>query len=276
MAVAERRTPLRLLYVRRPSRRVVLPTQRAGGPGPAARTDDLPAHCGAAGDEAPACRRVVLSRGRPRWRGDRDRGACEHPLRAGTARPRPRHGRPARHGRLEPAECPRGYVRGGDASAVTAYLRACLARLHADPRLYTTSRPPPTWRPSGARSGTGRSISTAPRTRDARAGVARRYPRSVQSVVLDSASLPGVRIYDISARNAERALEAVFARCAAARACARAYPSSAPAAARAARPPGTPGHAFDREGAAPTSTTSPGRSTGCPRRPKVPRRSPSA
>ena len=52
----------------------------------------------------------------------------------------------------------------------------------------------------------------------------RRYPDSVRSVVLDGGSLPDVRIYDVSARNAERALDAQLARCAAAPACARAYP----------------------------------------------------
>jgi pimeloyl-ACP methyl ester carboxylesterase len=52
----------------------------------------------------------------------------------------------------------------------------------------------------------------------------RRYPESVRSVVLDGGSLPGVRIYDVSALNAERALDAQLARCAAASACARAYP----------------------------------------------------
>jgi pimeloyl-ACP methyl ester carboxylesterase len=122
-------------------------------------------------------------------------------------------------------ECPHGYVRGGDASAVTAYLRACLGRLPADPRLYTTSV-------------AAADLETVRRTLgyakiDLYGGsygatlaqaYARRYPRSVRSVVLDSASLPDVRIYDISGRNAERALEAVFARCAAAPACERAYP----------------------------------------------------
>jgi len=41
-------------------------------------------------------------------------------------------------------------------------------------------------------------------------------------MVLDSGSLPDVRIYDLSARNAEHALEAQLARCVGA--CARAYP----------------------------------------------------
>src|SRR3954453_5491889 len=35
--------------------------------------------------------------------------------------------------------CPNGYVRRADATAVTVYLRRCLARLDADPRLYTTT-----------------------------------------------------------------------------------------------------------------------------------------
>jgi pimeloyl-ACP methyl ester carboxylesterase len=45
----------------------------------------------------------------------------------------------------------------------------------------------------------------------------------VRTVVLDSGSLPDVRLYDVSPRNAERALDAQFARCSAQPACAHAY-----------------------------------------------------
>jgi pimeloyl-ACP methyl ester carboxylesterase len=122
-------------------------------------------------------------------------------------------------------ECPHGYVRGGDASAVTAYLRACLARLHADPRLYTTSVAAADLETVRRTLGYG-EIDLYGGSYGATLAQAymRRYPRSVRSVVLDSASLPDVRIYDVSARNAERALDAVFARCASAPVCERAHP----------------------------------------------------
>jgi len=51
-----------------------------------------------------------------------------------------------------------------------------------------------------------------------------RYPASVRSMVLDGGSLLDVRIYDASARNAERALDADLARCARDTACAKAFP----------------------------------------------------
>jgi len=121
--------------------------------------------------------------------------------------------------------CPNVYVREKDAKAVTAYLRACLASHDADPRLYTTSV-------------VAHDLETVRRTLgygkiDLYGGsygvtlaeaFVHRYPESVRSLVLDSGSLPNVRIYDASARNAERALDLQLARCAASPACKRAYP----------------------------------------------------
>src|SRR6476469_2608498 len=121
--------------------------------------------------------------------------------------------------------CPNRYVRRTNATAVTRYLRRCLARLAADPRLYTTSVAADDLEAVRRTLGYdtidlfgvsyGATLAQA---------YARRYPDSVRSVVLDSGSLPNVRIYDVSARNAEHALEAQLARCAAAPACAHAYP----------------------------------------------------
>ena len=123
--------------------------------------------------------------------------------------------------------CPDSYVRGADAEAVTDYLRAV-------------------FRPARRRSAAvldgsaANDLETVRRTLGygkidlyggsygatlAQAYV-RRYPESVRTVVLDSGSLPDVRIFDVSARNAERALGAELARCAAAPACKRAYPHS--------------------------------------------------
>jgi pimeloyl-ACP methyl ester carboxylesterase len=107
---------------------------------------------------------------------------------------------------------------------VTGYLRRCLARLDADPRLYTTSVAADDLEIVRRTLGYGRIdlFGSSYGATLAQAYV-RRHPESVRSVVLDSASLPDVRIYDVSARNAERALEAQLARCAAEPACARAY-----------------------------------------------------
>jgi pimeloyl-ACP methyl ester carboxylesterase len=121
--------------------------------------------------------------------------------------------------------CPDQKVPAGDAAAVTAYLRRCFAGLRRDPRLYTSSVAAAdverVRRTLGYRKidvyGTSYGATLAQ-------VYLRRYPRAVRSVVLDGGSLPGVRVYDASARNAERALDAELARCAASSACRRAFP----------------------------------------------------
>lgn len=121
--------------------------------------------------------------------------------------------------------CPNRHVRATQAKAVSAYLRACFARLDADPRLYTTSVAADDLETVRRALGYGK-IDLYGGSYGATLAQAymRRYPGSVRSVVLDSGSLPDVRIYDVSARNAERALDAQLARCAAVRTCERAFP----------------------------------------------------
>lgn len=121
--------------------------------------------------------------------------------------------------------CPNGYVRREDATAVTGYLRRCLDRLDADPRLYTTSVAADDLEIVRRTLGYDK-IDLFGGSYGAMLAQAyvRRYPESVRSVVLDGGSLPDVRIYDVSARNAEQALDVQLARCAAAPACAGAYP----------------------------------------------------
>jgi pimeloyl-ACP methyl ester carboxylesterase len=121
--------------------------------------------------------------------------------------------------------CPDRYVRRADATAVTKYLRRCLARLDADPRLYTTSVAADDLELVRRTLGYGKvDLFGGSYGATLAQAYARRYPGSVRSVVLDGGSLPNVRIYDVSARNAEQALDAQLARCAAAPGCARAYP----------------------------------------------------
>ena len=120
--------------------------------------------------------------------------------------------------------CPDRYVRAADAEAVSRYLRTCFAHLDGDPRLYTTSVAADDL--EAVRRALGyRKIDLYGGSYGATLAQAylRRYPKSVRSVVLDSGSLPDVRIYDVSARNAERALDAQLGRCAAARSCAHAF-----------------------------------------------------
>src|SRR4051812_18693386 len=121
--------------------------------------------------------------------------------------------------------CPDTYVRRANPAAVTGYLRRCLARLDTDPRLYTTSVAADDLEIVRRTLGYGKidlfGASYGATLAQAYVG---RYPGSVRSVVLDGGSLPDVRIYDVSARNAQQALDAQLARCAVALDCARAYP----------------------------------------------------
>jgi len=121
--------------------------------------------------------------------------------------------------------CPEGYVRGGNRQDLTAYLRRCVARLDADPRLYTTSVAATDLETVRRELGYGKiDLYGGSYGATLAQAYVRRYPASVRSVVLDSASLPDVRIYDVAARNAELALDTVLARCAATPACKRTYP----------------------------------------------------
>ena len=123
--------------------------------------------------------------------------------------------------------CPDRRVRARDTAAVTAYLRHCFARLRGDARLDTTSVAADDIEAVRRTLGYGR-IDLYGGSYGATLAQAylRRYPGSVRSVVLDSGSLPDVRIYDVSAHNAERALGVQLARCSRMPACHRAYPRS--------------------------------------------------
>jgi pimeloyl-ACP methyl ester carboxylesterase len=120
--------------------------------------------------------------------------------------------------------CPDRHV-NADMGAVTGYLRKCFAQLDTDPRVYTTSVAADDLETVRRALGYGKmDLYGASYGATLAQAYLRQYPRSIRSVVLDSGSLPAVRIYDVSARNAERALDAQLARCAADRTCARAYP----------------------------------------------------
>jgi len=121
--------------------------------------------------------------------------------------------------------CPDEQVRATDAPAVAAYVHRCFARLRADPRLYTTSVAADDLEAVRRTLGYGRIDLYGGSYGATLAQVyLRGHPASVRSAVLDGASLPGVQIYELSARNAERALDAQLARCAAEPACRRAFP----------------------------------------------------
>lgn len=130
-------------------------------------------------------------------------------------------------GGSSPLACPDGYVRDSNAEAVARYLRHCFAGLAVDPRLYTTGVAADDLEAVRRTLGYGKiDLYGGSYGATLAQAYVRRYPQSVRTVVLDGASLPGVRIYDRSAANAERALDTQLARCAAEPACERAYPHS--------------------------------------------------
>jgi pimeloyl-ACP methyl ester carboxylesterase len=113
-----------------------------------------------------------------------------------------------------PLTCPAARVRADAAVAVTEYLRRCFAGLQGDPLLDTTSVAADDI--DAVRRALGYSrIDVYGGSYGAMLAqeYLHRFPQSVRSVVLDSGSLPSVHQYDASARNAQRALDAIFARC---------------------------------------------------------------
>ncbi|HST19092.1 MAG TPA: alpha/beta fold hydrolase [Gaiellaceae bacterium] len=121
--------------------------------------------------------------------------------------------------------CPRAHVPADDAAVVTSYLRRCFARLGAAPTLYTTSAAADDLEAVRHALGYGRVDLFGGSYGATLAQVyLHRYPDSVRSAVLDGASLLDVSLYERSAANAQHALDAELARCAATPACQRAFP----------------------------------------------------
>jgi pimeloyl-ACP methyl ester carboxylesterase len=124
-----------------------------------------------------------------------------------------------------PISCPAAKVPARDATAVTGYLRRCFAALHGKARLDTTSIAASDLEAVRRKLGYGKvDLYGGSYGATLAQAYLHLYPGSVRSVVLDSGSLPDVRIYDESARNAERALDEQLARCSRERACRRDYP----------------------------------------------------
>ena len=126
-----------------------------------------------------------------------------------------------------PLACPDERVPANDASAVTAYLRRCFKQLRGDPRLDTTSVAADDIEAVRRSLGYGKiDLYGGSYGATLVQAYLQRHPDSVRSVVLDSGALPDTRVYDGSARNAERALDTELARCARASTCHRAYPQT--------------------------------------------------
>jgi pimeloyl-ACP methyl ester carboxylesterase len=121
--------------------------------------------------------------------------------------------------------CPHARVPADAATAVTAYVRRCFARLGDAPKLYTTSAAADDLEAVRRALGYHRIDLFGGSYGATLAQVyLQRYPDRVRSAVLDGASLLDVSLYERSAANAQRALDAELARCAATPVCRRAFP----------------------------------------------------
>jgi pimeloyl-ACP methyl ester carboxylesterase len=123
--------------------------------------------------------------------------------------------------------CPQEHVRAADAAAVEAYVRRCFAHLGVPAERLTTASAADDLERVRRALGYGR-IDVYGSSYGATLAQAylRHYPRSVRTATLDGASLPGSPVYELAARNAERALRLVTARCVAQTACRRAFPDT--------------------------------------------------
>jgi pimeloyl-ACP methyl ester carboxylesterase len=123
--------------------------------------------------------------------------------------------------------CPQEHVRATDASAVSSYLRRCFARLGGAARTLTSAASVADLERARQLLGYGPVDVYGSSYGATLAQVyARRHPRAVRTLTLDGASLPSVPVYELAARNAERALRLQIARCRAEPPCRTAYPDT--------------------------------------------------
>ena len=128
-------------------------------------------------------------------------------------------------GGSKPLQCALAGESLRSAPAVTAYVRACLAKLDADPRRYTTVPAmddlAEVIRVLGYEQVNIYAISYGA---TAAQYFLAQHPGLVRTAILDGATLLDVPIFELWAPNGERALRAVLARCADSPRCARAFP----------------------------------------------------
>jgi pimeloyl-ACP methyl ester carboxylesterase len=129
-------------------------------------------------------------------------------------------------GRSHSLVCPQEHVRASDAEAVAAYFRRCFARIGGDARLLTSEAAADDIERVRQLLGYGRiDIFGSSYGATLAQLYLSRHPSSVRTATLDGASLWSIPVYQLSARNAERALRAGVARCRRpGTACLRAFP----------------------------------------------------
>ncbi len=116
--------------------------------------------------------------------------------------------------------------RSGEPEAVAAFVRACLAKLDADPRFYTTSEAVRDLDAVRAALGAEQInvVGISYGTRVAQEYL-RRYPEHTRAVVLDGVVPPSLGLGNEHGRNLDAALDLEFARCAKDATCAERFPA---------------------------------------------------
>lgn len=122
-------------------------------------------------------------------------------------------------------ECPVPRTSLSTQKALATYVRACLAKLDADPRLYTTA-PAMDDLADVLRALGYRQVNLYGVSYGATAAqyFLVQHPELVRTAILDGGTLLDVPIFERWGRNGERALRAVLERCVTTRRCAKAYP----------------------------------------------------
>jgi pimeloyl-ACP methyl ester carboxylesterase len=122
--------------------------------------------------------------------------------------------------------CPQEHVRADDSVAVAEYLRRCFRATDGDARAYTTDAAADDVEAVRRTLGYGKiDVYGGSYGATLAQVLLQRHTSSVRTAILDGASLLDVPLFELSARNAERALRIQFARCAAESRCRRAFPS---------------------------------------------------
>jgi pimeloyl-ACP methyl ester carboxylesterase len=131
-------------------------------------------------------------------------------------------------GGSHPLACPQEHVRlHGPPEIVADYVRRCFAGLDGDPRFYTSALAAHDLEAVRRGLGYGRVDLFGGSYGATLAQIYERlYPRSVRTMTLDGVSLLSVPLYELEARNGERALDDQLARCAAQPSCRRAFPDT--------------------------------------------------
>jgi pimeloyl-ACP methyl ester carboxylesterase len=123
--------------------------------------------------------------------------------------------------------CPQQHVQATYASALASYLRRCFAGLGSGARWLTSANAADDLERVRRTLGYGRvDVFGSSYGATLAQLYLRRHPQAVRTLTLDGASLPSVPVYELAARNAERALQLQIERCHAQPACRRAYPDT--------------------------------------------------